>query len=162
MRHLTGLALAALLVTGPVAAQEITLSGWVYRPLGVGDLDGKLPVSAEVRASLPVSGRLQLEPFASVGTSGRSVRYRVGFYGVQVRQQIDRLSRGGTPVFVTYGVASVYSRSAISPPFIGHLGLGARRRLSQFIALRPEVQLITFHVVPIGLRFSIGVSIGRE
>jgi hypothetical protein len=59
----------------------------------------------------------------------------------------------------TYGVAGYYSSYDYDGPVIGHFGFGLRQRVSKHLAFRPEVQLVTFHVVQIGARFVAGLSV---
>jgi hypothetical protein len=142
-------------------AQEVAVALSLYGPFGIDDLDGTLPPSVEVRVTVPLSEKFSLEPFVTIGSDlNRSSVGPEGFYGAQVRQRIARLSRKGVDLFASYGAAAYYSRSLSSAPIIGHVGFGLRQRLSAHLAFRPEVQLVTFHVVPIGARFVAGVSIG--
>ena len=143
-------------------AQELTAAVSVYRPFGVDDLDGRLPASAEVRITIPVSGRFAIEPFATVGSDSRRVADAEGFYGVQVRQRIARLRTRNGFAFATYGVAAYYSRYDSIPPIFGHVGIGLHRRVSKYLAFRPEVHLVTIAVVPIAARFVAGLSFGPQ
>ena len=141
-------------------AQELTAALSAYGPFGIDDLDGGLPVSAELRFTMPMSDRLALEPFVTTGApgGGRSAG-REGFYGVQIRQRIARLTGQSAYAFATYGAAGYYSKVGLGPPLIGQFGVGLHKRMSDRLAFRPEIQLVTFHVVPIGARFVAGVSV---
>jgi hypothetical protein len=153
-------AVAILLLTAVGAgaeAQELTVAVSAYRPLEVDDLDGRLPISAEVRLTVPVSARFAIEPFATVGSDSRRVADVEGFYGAQVRQRIVRLSTKNGVAFVTYGMAAYYSRYESIPPIFGHVGIGLHRRVAKYLAFRPEL-LVTIAVVPIGARFVGGLS----
>jgi hypothetical protein len=143
-------------------AQELTVALSAYRPLGVEDVDARLPISAEVRITVPVPGRFAIEPFATVGSDSRRVADAEGFFGAQVRQRIVRLRTKNGFAFATYGVAAYYSRFDSSPPIVGHVGFGLHRRVSKYLAFRPEVQLVTIAVVPIGARFVGGLSFGPQ
>lgn len=144
----------------PAAAQEVSAFVAVYGPFGIGGLDGGLPPSAEFRFSLSLSDRFTLEPFASVGSrKDRGSAGPEGFYGVQVRQRIAALTREDLYAFATYGVSSYYSRYGSQPPVIGHFGFGMHQRVSGRLAFRPEVQVVTFYVIPIGARLLAGVSL---
>ena len=70
--------LLAMSLATVAAAQGVTLSVATYGPLGVGDLDGDLPTSGELRLTIPASARLAIEPFATVavrtGGDGGSFR----------------------------------------------------------------------------------------
>jgi hypothetical protein len=142
-------------------AQEVTVALSIYGPFGINDLDGQLPPSVEFRFTVPLSDRFSLEPFATVGSyRNRRSAGLEGFYGAQIRQQIGRFTGKDLQLFASYGAAAYYSSSASSAPFIGHFGLGLRQRLAEHLAVRSDVQLVTFHVVPIGARLVAGVSIG--
>jgi hypothetical protein len=139
-------------------AQELTAAISGYAPFGIDDLDGELPLSAELRFTMPISDRFALEPFVTAGADHSRERAGLeGFYGVQIRQRIARLTNAYA--FATYGVAGYYSRSGYDGPLIGHFGLGLKRRVSRHLAFRPEVHLVTYHVVPIGARFVAGFSV---
>ena len=154
----TTLILAVLFATAG-NAQELTAAMSGYQPLGLDDLDGELPVSAELRVTMPISDRFAIEPFVTGGKDDRRVRAGLeGFYGVQIRQRILRFSN--TYAFATYGVAGYYSRSGYEGPLIGHFGFGLKQRVAKYLAFRPEVHLVTYHVVPIGARFVAGLSVG--
>ena len=158
MQRILGVFLLAVVFAHGAEAQELTVGISSYTPFGLDDLDGKLPVSAELRVTLPISKRFALEPFFTAGATRRSAGNRTeGFYGLQVRQRI-----ANTTAFVTYGGAGLYSSQyRYTGPIIGHFGFGVRQRLSKHLAFRPEVHLVTFHVVPIGVRFVAGFSVGR-
>jgi hypothetical protein len=154
---------AALLVVTIVAtaadAQELTAAVSAYRSLGIDDLDAKLPLSVEIRASIPLSDRFALEPFVTVGSAERFIASGAeGFYGAQIRQRIERLTAGNAFGFITYGAAGYYWKRGGGPPILGHLGFGLHTPVSARLAFRPEVHLVTFHVVPIGERFVAGLS----
>jgi hypothetical protein len=158
-RIAAALSLAVALAT-PAEAQEVAVALSIYGPFGVYDLDGKLPPSVEFRFTVPLSDRFSLEPFVTVGSyRDRRSAGLEGFYGAQIRQRIGRFT-GDVYPFASYGVAAYYSRSGSSAPIIGHFGFGLHQRLSGHLAFRPEVQFVTFHVVPVGARFVAGVSIG--
>jgi hypothetical protein len=141
-------------------AQELTASVWGYAPFGINDLGGELPPSAEIRVTLPLSERLSLEPFVTVGRHGNRRGAGVeGFYGAQIRHRIGRFTSDSTYAFGTYGVGAYYSTYGSLPPIIGHFGVGVHHRLFGPAAVRAEVQMLTFHVVPIGARYAAGFSL---
>ena len=150
------LAAAFLLLAVEAGAQQLTVSASGYVPLGIDDLDGSLPLMTEIRVTIPVSERYAVEPFVSIGPRSRSGWPSTeGFAGAQVRQ---RLTGGAdSNVFATYGASLYYPADALIP--IGHFGAGLERRLWRRLTLRPEVQLVTFHVIPVGVRLLAGVSI---
>ena len=141
-------------------AQEISASFSAYAPFGVDDLDGSLPPSAELRFSVPLSHRFAVEPFVTLGRDGgqRSAGLE-GFYGAQIRHRIAALTRKDVYAFATYGAAAYYSRYGSSPFIIGHFGFGMHQQLTRHLAFRPEVQFVTFHIVPIGARYVAGLTV---
>jgi hypothetical protein len=160
MRRSAATLLFAIALAGAADAQELTVSISAYRPFGLDDLDGELPLSAEFRCTVSISDRFALEPFVTLGWH-RSAGPE-GFFGAQVRQRIVRLTGKKLYGFATYGAAAYYSQSGAYPPIIGHVGFGLHQRMTRRLTFRPEVQLVTFHVVPIGARFVAGVSVGRS
>src|SRR5688572_7145737 len=90
-------------------AQEITAGLSGYTPFGLDDLDGGLPVSAEVRITIPVSRNFAIEPFVTAGPDQARGTGLEGFYGLQIRHVIARFD--AAYVFATYGAAGYYSKS---------------------------------------------------
>ena len=156
MRRTAATLLFAIGLAGAAEGQELTAAVSAYRPFGIDDLDGELPLSAEFRFTIAISDRFALEPFVTVGSQAAGPE---GFIGAQVRQRIVRFPNRNLYAFATYGAAAYYSRFGFCPPIIGHVGFGLHQRVSRFLAFRPEVQLVTFHVVPIGARLVAGVSL---
>jgi len=154
---------ALLLVVGLAAsaeAQELDAAVSLYGPFGIDDLDGDLPPSANFRFTVRLSDRLALEPFVTVGSRlDRRSAGLEGFYGAQIRQRIATLTRESTYLFATYGAAAYYSKYGSLAPVFGQFGFGLHQRVAERFAFRPEVQLVTFHVVPIGARFLAGLSV---
>ena len=141
-------------------AQELTTAASTYASFGFDDLDGTLPLSAELRFTMPVSEKFALEPFVTLGESGGRHRSGLeGFYGLQVRQRIGFVANGF--MFATYGVAGYYSKYGYDGPVIGHFGFGLKERLSEHLVFRPEVHFVTVGVIPVGARFVAGFSIDR-
>ena len=160
MRKIAPALLFVMAVASAAAAQELTVGLSTYRAFGLNDLDGQFPPSMELRFTVPMSDRFALEPFVTAGSDpGRRDQGPEGFFGVQIRQRVVRLTSENGYVFATYGVAGYYSRGGVYPPVIGHFGFGLHRRLSTHLSFRPEVQLVSFHVVPIGVRFVAGLSL---
>ena len=157
MSRLAAALLCVMACAAPAESQELAVSASIYRPLGIDDLDGELPPSAEIRFTIRLSDRFGLEPFVSVGWPDRSAGTQ-GFYGAQIRQRIVGLTSEDVYAFATYGAAAYYSRYGSQSPVIGHFGFGIYRRVSRQLAFRPEVQLVSFHVIPIGVRFLAGLS----
>jgi hypothetical protein len=160
MRRIAATLLFGIALAAPAEAQELTGAFAAYGPFGIDDLDGELPLSAEFRFSMPISERFALEPFVTAG-SHRSRRRAgpEGFYGAQIRQRFVRFTSKNAYAFATYGAAAYYSRFGSDPPVFGHFGFGLHHCVSQHLAFRPEVHLVTFHVVPIGVRFVAGLSV---
>ena len=165
MRRVAATLLLVIALAAPAEGQALTVGLSAYRSFGIDDLDGELPLSAEFRVTVPISDRFALEPFIVAGShSSRRKAGLEGFYGAQIRQRIVPFTRKSSYAFVTYGAAAYYSNYSTfeSPgPIIGHFGLGLRLRVSEHLAFRPEVHLVTFHVVPIGARLVAGFSAGR-
>jgi hypothetical protein len=160
MRIMAPAFLFLMAMASGTAAQELTASVSGYGALGVDDLDGELPVSAELRLTLPLTDRFAIEPFVTAGShSNRRRDPPEGFYGAQIRQRFRRLSSGETAVFVTYGLGAYYAGGESTYPYLGHFGLGLYTRMSKRLSFRTDVQLVTFHVVPIGVRFVAGLSL---
>jgi hypothetical protein len=150
--------LLAMSLATAAAAQGVTTSVATYGPFGVGDLGGDLPTSGELRLTIPTSTRFAIEPFATVGSGRAGLE---GLLGVQLRQLVAQLDNRRGHVFVTYGAARYYSRYSSDLGVFGVFGLGLQHRLTGYLAFRPEVQLVTFHVVPIGARLTAGLSLHR-
>jgi hypothetical protein len=155
---------AALLFVATVAttadAQELT-TALSISSVGSGSGNGPYP-SAEFRASLPTSDRFAVEPFVTLGSQQRPVRGLEGFYGVQIRQRIAHLTSRESYVFATYGVSAYYWKSGSEAPVIGQIGFGVRHRISRWVAIRSDVQFMTWTYYPLGARFTLGLSLGRE
>ena len=162
MRRIAPLTFAILVWAAEALGQELTVSVASYQTFGIGDLGGDLPPMIDVRYGFPVSPRSVFEVFVAAGSERRGVRRRVepfAFFGGQVRRRLYRLDSSAGHAFVTLGAAGFVSRWDFSPPIFGHFGVGLRRGVSSRLAVRPELQLVTFHVVPIGMRFLVGGSV---
>ena len=158
MRKMLAISLIVVAMSTAGNAQELAVALSAYAPFGIDDLDGELPLSAEFRLTVPISDRFAVEPFVTAGQSrSRSNGGAEGFYGLQIRQQIVRFTNAYA--FATYGVSGYYSRSGYEGPIIGQFGFGLNQRVSKYLAFRPEVHLVTYHVVPIGARFVAGLSV---
>jgi hypothetical protein len=166
MRGLASTLLLTSVLAASVSAQELTASVSAYQTFGLADLDGELPPSFELRFTLPISERLAVEPFLTAGpwrTGRRSSLAGLG--GAQIRQRILSLTGSDGFAFVTYGVAlshvdfKFFTDGADSQVPLGQFGAGVHRRVFKSLAFRPEVHLVTFHVVPIGARVAIGFTL---
>jgi hypothetical protein len=156
MRKMLSTVLIVVAMSTAGNAQELTVAFSAYTPFGLDDLDGELPLSAELRVTVPISERFAIEPFV---TAGRRIDMMgtEGFYGLQIRQRV--VSFTNAYVFAAYGVSGYYSRTGYEGPIIGQFGIGLNQRMWKRLAFRPEVQVVTFHVVPIGARFVAGLSV---
>jgi hypothetical protein len=159
MRWFTSTLLCITALASPADAQELTGAVSAYRSFGIDDLNGALPLQAELRVSFPLSDRFALEPFVTAGSSQIPSGVVEGFYGAQIRQRLVRLTGKTAYAFVTYGGTGYYSRHDAVAPILGQFGFGLHKRVSSRLALRPEAVLVTYHVVPIGARFLAGISI---
>lgn len=165
MRHIGRALFFALALAEPADAQEVTTSIWGYRPFPIGDLGG-LPPSLELLVTIPTSDRFAVEPFVTVGWRPTS-RGPEALLGVQVRQRLQRWTTENRFAFASYGGASsVPLCSSMEgwesyPAVFGQVGFGLHQLLSEHVAVRPEVQVMTYGPIPIGARFVIGLSVGR-
>jgi hypothetical protein len=170
MRHTAATLLFTLALAMPAEAQEVTASIWAYGPLGVDELDGPLPVSLELRLTVPTSDRFALEPFVTAGwRHTRRGTSPEGFVGMQIRQRIVRLTSQNGYAFATYGAAVYHydfrllpdgiERWGQYPALFGQVGAGLHWRVSDHVVFRPEARVVTFGVVPIGVCFVVGLSL---
>jgi hypothetical protein len=160
MRTIAAALLLAIGFATSAEAQELGAAVSIYGPFGIDDLDGGFPPSASVRFTVPLSDRLALEPFVTVGSRrNRRSAGLEGFYGAQVRQRIVTLTGEDVYLFATYGAAAYYSQYGSLAPVFGQLGFGLHQRVSERLAFRPEIQLVTFYVIPIGARVLAGLSV---
>ncbi len=127
----------------PALGQELTVGPAGYRQYVTDDLSNfGRPLMTEVRFSYPRSDRFSVEVFVDVPSA---------MVGVQLRQRLVRLTTDkGSYAFVDYGVATI---------IIGHVGFGWHQRLSDRLAFRSEARLVTFHVVPVGVLLTGGLSV---
>lgn len=125
--------------------------------------------------SIPVNDRVSMEFFG--GPYGGSDRLGLpikGFYGVQLKREIDRGSRAGLTPFLTFGAAGVVASydtydcpfgncrrrsTLVLPPMIGLIGGGVQYTVNPRLAVRVEAQGVIALIVPAGVRVSVGVSI---
>ena len=163
MRNIASTLFVLMALGAPAAAQELTVSVAAYRSFGLDDLDGELPMQTEFRVAFALSDRFALEPFVDVIVRPELRPHGPkGLYGIQVRQRIRALTGERTSAFATYGAAGAYSSAGVDPPIAGTFGFGMRRKIGAHLLFRPEVQLLTFHVVPIGARVVAGISVGAQ
>jgi hypothetical protein len=117
--------------------------------------------SAEFRASLPTSEKFAVEPFVTLGSKQHPAQGVEGFWGVQIRQRIAKLTTRDSYVFATYGLSAYYSNFGSEAPVIGQFGFGVRHRTSKYLALRSEFDLLTWMYYPATARFTLGVSVRK-
>ena len=160
MRKLAAALFFVAIVATTANAQELT-TALSISSVGSGSSNGPYP-SAEFRASLPTSDRFAVEPFVTLGSKQRPARGLEGFYGVQIRQRIAHLTSRESYVFATYGISAYYWKSGSEAPVIGQIGFGVRHRTSRYVAIRSDVQFLTWTYYPLGARFTLGLSLGRE
>jgi hypothetical protein len=160
MRTIAAACLLAAAFATSAQAQELGTSVAAYTPFGVADLDAAFPPSAEFRFAVRLSDRFAVEPFVSVAsrTNRRSAGLE-GFYGAQIRQRIARITGQVAYLFTTYGAAAYYSKYGSLAPVFGQFGFGLHQHIAERLVFRPEIQVVTFHVVPIGARFLAGLSV---
>ena len=132
--------------------------------------------------SFPVGERISLEVFGGPywGTRSSAVDLGIrGFYGVQVKREIDLGRRAGVTPFLTFGATGVVSRDVtytcsyvntvatchphettqVLPPIIGLFGGGVQWVVTSRLAVRVEAQGVVAFIVPLGLRVSVGISV---
>jgi hypothetical protein len=155
--------LLAVTLAATARAQGVTASIATYGTFGLGDLDGDLPTSAELRLTIPISEKQAIEPFVTVRPFHKGLGSAFeGLYGAQILRRVGPpLADRKGYVFATYGAAGSYPLNATDNGVFGLVGLGLHHRVTKRVAVRPEVQLVTFYVVPIGARFSVGLSVHR-
>jgi hypothetical protein len=130
--------------------------------------------------NFPVSERVSIEVFGGPyretyrGDGGLDLHID-GFYGVQVRREIDRGRRAGFTPFLTFGAAGVVARdqtydcsyatcrrretTQVIPPLVGLVGGGVQYTVTPRLAVRVEVQGLVALVLPLGARVSVGISV---
>lgn len=158
----------AILVVVPARAQEVTASVSTYAPFRW-CCDTRFPSAVELRVAIPLSERFALEPLLTVG-SQRSLRGNAaeGMFGLQLLHRTPLRWRHAR-VFATYGGAVYHENFKVTlvgpgdndviPLVLGHVGMGVHWWLTERLAARPEVQVVTLGVFPMGARVIAGVSV---
>lgn len=153
VRAIACVLLLTWLTADAVYAQGVTAGIGAYGAFGVDDMGGELPIGAELRASVQVSPRIDIEPFV-IGFLNRRASHGVpaGLVGLRVRQRLDRFTTGGGYAYISY--------AAFAPLVFGEVGVGLHGRVSRRIAVRAELNLVNFvYILPIGVRAFVGVVV---
>ena len=79
-----------------------------------------------------------------------------------MRQRIVLVDGRRGYVFATYGAAGYAYRGSFESVIAGLFGLGLHHRVTGHLAFRSDLQLVTLHVIPIGARFTVGLSFHRR
>jgi hypothetical protein len=163
---------------------EVTLSAGklypIYFDFFTDDVD---ELGGDVRVTLPFTPRFAFEGAGTIGRRQNDYSSRVeGFYIMQIKQRLIRAERGAFRPFLTYGVAGYYSHFSRpelhlpgpngslmtypaysqfehDPPLATLFGGGFQQRLSNRLALRADVQMMTLLYLPLGSRYSVGLSV---
>lgn len=126
----TGILLALTLAT-TARAQGVTASIATYGTFGLGDLDGDLPTSAELRLTIPISEKQAIEPFVTVRPfhKGPGSAFE-GLYGAQILRRVGpTLADRNGYVFATYGAAGLRCGALLRVAVLSRsaTGTGTRR-----------------------------------
>jgi hypothetical protein len=139
--------------------------------------------AAEVRVTIPLSPRFSIEGQTSLSPHRHELGSGIdGFYSIQIKQRLVSGTRGRFHPFLTYGSLGFYEHERIRPysttapngstttypgysyssldgPYGLVLGGGVQYELGAHAAWRTEAQMISFLWIPLGVRFSTGISI---
>jgi hypothetical protein len=121
----------------------------------------------DVRVTVPIAERGDLEFLGAFGGSPDRSAHVVGFYGGQFRLHFRESSTRSVRPFMTFGAIGIIAHSArfgtdVSPPLLELVGAGIERRLHRHLIVRAEAQSIVLFIIPIGARVAAGVSIPLE
>jgi hypothetical protein len=128
--------------------------------------------AADFRITKPLSRNFAVEALVTVGRRNeRFSSLTEGLYLIQVRQRLARLDRRTLHWFLTYGAGGYYAfvkdqrRSAhsayrtIDEPYNAFLGVAVQREIASHLAVRADAQIATVAYIPIGSRYSVGLSV---
>lgn len=159
------------------------VNGWMvndYQDFFSGGPDAP---ALDLRVTVPVSPRFSAETVVTVGHHGTWFVERIeGLYVFQLKQRLRRTTRGGFHAFLTYGAAGYWAHVSlpeteipqpgggiairprttyreIDEPLAAIVGAGVQHAFSRHLAFRAEAQMISVLFIPIGPRFSAGVSL---
>ena len=126
----------------------------------------------DIRITVPTSRRHAVEGF--VGLTPAVSNATTGFYGLVLKRRIGDESNPDVEQFFSWGVVGgfshyratdyrnpsvSYSKTVITPPFIGLIGGGVQRRVAPRLSLRMESQLVMALILPVGVRVAGGISV---
>jgi hypothetical protein len=161
----------------------VGLSGVLTTPYEDFLSDVAVPTVA-ARVTIPVSPRFSFDAAVDVGrerTSEHSTRLDA-LYSFQIKQRLESTTRDSFHAFLTYGVAGYYERRtqeevratlpdgeiSVTPAFrvsewegpaATLFGGGVQFGLSRRAAVRVEAQMVSFIVIPMGVRLAASLSI---
>lgn len=145
--------------------------------------DGPTAPAIDVRTTAPLTPRFAVEGVFTVGRSSTDYYRRTeGLFLIQVRQRLASATRGAFHGFLTYGATGYWARvsqkevrfvddagqlqvspgfqyTEIDEPVVAVLGGGVQYALGRRAAIRADAQYVTFVYIPLGVRFSGGVSV---
>jgi hypothetical protein len=147
-------------------------------------LSSDIPAPAVTgRLTIPVTPRFSFDGSVDVSRrTGEQFSRTDTFYLLQVKQRLRSTTRGSFHAFLTYGVAGYYQRfhqkevhatlpngqPTVTPDFIRTehegpaitlIGGGVQFGLAKRLAVRAEAQMVSFLVIPLGVRVTGGLSI---
>lgn len=143
--------------------------------------------SFTARITVPVTPRFSFEGAFDIGhRSGEHFRRLDGLYVFQVKQRLQSTTRGSFHAFLTYGAGGYYERfsqkevHATLPngtptvtrafqytewegPAATLIGGGVQCGVAKRVSARAEAQMVSFLVIPLGVRIagSVSIPIGR-
>jgi hypothetical protein len=139
--------------------------------------------SVSLRVTVPFTPRFAFEAIATVGRRNDEYFQRTeGLYFLQVRQRFRRDPGHRFQPFITYGATGYHAHvkqrdvtirqpdgsvktyagfayKEFEEPIATAFGAGFQQRLGPYVALRADMQLVTFAWLPLGVRYSTSVSI---
>ena len=128
--------------------------------------------AADFRITKTLSRNFAVEGLVAIGRRNEHFSSLTeGLYLLQVRQRLARVDRDTLHWFLTYGVGGYYAfvkdqrRSAhstyrtIDEPYNAFLGVAVQREITSHLAVRADAQIATVVYIPIGSRYSIGLSV---
>src|SRR5262249_17853470 len=162
-------AIAAMMVCAVSSAAHA--QPYPYRNTEVGGAIGSVASwwtsridGGDVRVTVPVAPRGDVE---ILGAYGQSVGWSdgiVGFYGGQSRLHLVEPATGGVHPFVTLGAIGLLvhwpREPSVQPPVFGMFGGGVERRLLARLTVRAEAQaMMLLLALPAGVRVAAGAAI---
>jgi hypothetical protein len=130
-----------------------TVASWWTSPVKGGD----------VRVTIPLAARGDLELLGALGSSPDRSASAVGFYGGQFRLHLRGGATQSVRPFLTFGAIGLIVHShydtEVTPPVIGLAGVGVERRLLPRLTVRAEAQSVVLLVIPVGVRVAASASI---